>query len=208
MMHRFLYQCVSKKNYHSAVVTEPIHAANNHVVNHRTPANKDTENSKEFSHPSQMEKFWWLRKRLFQSIQPFQVRMMPLRAWRHLPLKHKLKSPRNLLHQWYAHIKASYKYYNHWTRLNVLIHIDIFHVYDLNKSNSPFNVILRVPPVKTCRTITGHCSVETAPNGNSTMDKSNNNGGFYYISCTSVDSYLVWFGSYACIHLFLPCCLF
>ncbi|XP_031281508.1 nuclear transport factor 2-like isoform X1 [Pistacia vera] len=131
---------------------EPIHAPNNHVVNHNspTPANEDTENSKEASHPLDNGKVLVAEKVVVpehpivssQNDAPPVTKTPASKTQDEVPKKS------------FASV-----------------------VHDLKKSNSPFNVVLRVPPVKFVEQsrVTAAAAIETAPNSNSSVDKNNNN---------------------------------
>ncbi|KAJ0038561.1 hypothetical protein Pint_23504 [Pistacia integerrima] len=146
---------------------EPIFAPNNHAVNHNspTPANEDTENSKEASHPLDNGKVLVAEKVVVpehpivssQNDAPPVTKTPASKTQDEVPKKS------------FASV-----------------------VHDLKKSNSPFNVVLRVPPVKFVEQsrVTAAAAIETAPNSNSSVDKNNNNAGFYFISSTSVDFFL------------------
>ncbi|XP_031268183.1 nuclear transport factor 2-like isoform X2 [Pistacia vera] len=131
---------------------EPIFAPNNHAVNHNspTPANEDTENSKEASHPLDNGKVLVAEKVVVpehpivssQNDAPPVTKTPASKTQDEVPKKS------------FASV-----------------------VHDLKKSNSPFNVVLRVPPVKFVEQsrVTAAAAIETAPNSNSSVDKNNNN---------------------------------
>ncbi|KAJ0096148.1 hypothetical protein Patl1_16688 [Pistacia atlantica] len=135
---------------------------NNHAVNHNspTPANEDTENSKEASHPLDNGKVLVAEKVVVpehpivssQNDAPPVTKTPASKTQDEVPKKS------------FASV-----------------------VHDLKKSNSPFNVVLRVPPVISVEQsrVTAAAAIETAPNSNSSVNKNNNNAGFYFISSTS-----------------------
>ncbi|KAJ0112392.1 hypothetical protein Patl1_03217 [Pistacia atlantica] len=148
--------------------SEPIHAPNKHAVNHNspTPANEGTENGKEVSHPLDNGKVLVAEKVVVPEHPIISSQNDAPPVTKTLASKTQDEVPKKS----FASV-----------------------VHDLKKSNSPFDVVLRVPPVKLVEQsrVTAAAAIETAPNSNSSVDKNNNNAGFYFISSTSVDSYLL-----------------
>ncbi|KAJ0052631.1 hypothetical protein Pint_03174 [Pistacia integerrima] len=130
----------------------PIHAPHNHAVNHNssTPANEATENGKEVSHPLDNGKV--------------------LVAEKVVVPEHPIVSSQNAAPPVTKTLASK-------TQDEVPKKSFASVVQDLKKSNSPSNVVLRVPPVKLVEQsrVIAAAAIETAPNSNSSVDKNNNN---------------------------------
>ncbi|XP_044487965.1 nuclear transport factor 2-like isoform X2 [Mangifera indica] len=133
-----------------AVFAEPTHAPANHVVNHAIPENEDGENSKEASHPLGNGK---------------------------VLVTEKMAVPEHIVVSSQSDASLVTKTPASKTQDEVPKKSFASVVHDLKKSNSPFNVVVRAPPVKPVEQMwgTAAAAVETASNGNGTMEKTNNN---------------------------------